>query len=110
MSTCPTCHGVIQPEWFFCPNCGKVLQEKSIHISLAKQLFIYFVSFFLAPFGLVWGLRYVRNKDWKVRSVGLISLFLTVLAIGITLYTFSTVMTSYTKMLDNLSTGKYSFE
>ena len=110
MNQCPTCHSPTQPEWYFCPQCGKVLQEKPIHITVGKQILMYLVSFFLAPLGLVWGIKYVRNKDRKVKVVGLVSIVLTVLALSITIYTFSSVMSSYTKMLNNLSTGKYSFE
>lgn len=68
------------------------------------------MSFFLAPFGLVWGVRYIRNKHRQVRFVGLMCIVLTIVALGITVYTFSSVMSSYTKLLNNLSIGRYSFE
>ena len=110
MNQCPTCHSPTQLEWFFCPQCGKVLQERPVRITVGKQILMYLVSFFLAPFGLVWGIRYVRNKDRKVKTVGLVCIILTVLALSITIGTFSVVMNSYTKMLNNLGTGKYSFE
>lgn len=107
---CPFCHSPIQPDWFFCPQCGKVLQEKPIHISVGKQILMYLVCFFLAPFGLVWGIKYIRNKDRKVKLVGLVCIILTVVAIGVTIGTYSVVMNKYTNMLNNLGTGKYSFE
>lgn len=110
MNQCPTCHSPTQPEWYFCAQCGKVLRDKPIHITVGRQIVLYLVSFFFSPFGLVWGIRYVRNKDRKVKVVGLVCIVLTVLALSITIYTFSSVMSSYTNMLNNLGTGKYSFE
>jgi uncharacterized membrane protein YsdA (DUF1294 family) len=77
---------------------------------VGKQILMYLVSFFFAPFGLVWGIKYVRSKDRKVKVVGVVCIILTVFALSITIYTFSSVMNSYTKMLNNLGTGKYSFE
>ena len=71
---------------------------------------MYLVSFFLAPFGLVWGIKYIRNKDRKVKIIGAICIILTVIAIGVTIGTYSVVMDKYTRMLNNLGTGKYSFE
>ena len=110
MNQCPTCKASTKPEWYFCPQCGKVLQEKPIHLTAGKQLLIYLVSFFLAPFGLVWGIKYVRNKDRKVKVVGIICIFLTIFALTITVGAYSVIMGKYTRMLNNLSTGKYSFE
>lgn len=110
MNQCPSCHVSTQSEWFFCPSCGKVLQEKPVHITVGKQILIYLVSFFLAPLGLVWGIRYVRNKDRKVKIVGVVCIVLTLVALTITIVAFSVAMDRYVRMLNNLSTGKFSFE
>ena len=45
------------------------------------QMWIYFVSFFLPPFGLGLTIKYLKAKDDKVRIVGFISLGLTIVAL-----------------------------
>lgn len=104
---CSNCRATIQAIWFFCPNCGKVLKEKPISVSIGKQILVYVVSFFFAPLGLMWGVKYVRNSNTKTKIIGLISIILTFLALGLTLYTFSSVMGRYSIMLNNLGNGRY---
>ena len=101
MNQCEKCKYQIQPEWYFCPNCGKVLKEKPISISIRKQILIYLVSFFLAPLGLGWGIKYIRYKDNKVRLVGLIAILLTIISLGLLILTFKNIMDQYPKLLNN---------
>ncbi|MBI4008974.1 zinc ribbon domain-containing protein [Candidatus Roizmanbacteria bacterium] len=98
---CPNCQFNIQPEWYFCPNCGKLLKEKPISISILKQITIYFISFFLAPFGLAWGFKYIRNPDRKVKLIGLVSILLTILSIGLLITIFKNFMDQYAQILNN---------
>lgn len=102
---CKYCNQTVEETWFFCPTCGKEIMSKPPDTSVAKQLLIYVVSFFLAPFGLAWGLRYIKSNDKKARIVGFISIVLTVLAIGMTFAALNSLMSYYTKMLDGLSRG-----
>ncbi|MFA6533261.1 MAG: hypothetical protein WCT22_04680, partial [Patescibacteria group bacterium] len=92
----------IQSDWFFCPNCSKELKEKVPEVSIAKQILIYFVSFFLAPLGLGWGLKYVRSTDNKVKTIGIISIALTVLSIVLISMVFKGFIDQYTKLLNNI--------
>ena len=105
--SCPTCHLAMQPTWYFCPNCGKQLVEPPLVISILKQVFIYLVSFFLSPLGLGWALKYIKHSDRKVRVVGIVSIFLTFLSIGITLWYMSMMMSSYSSLLDGMTHGRY---
>ena len=100
--TCSFCKFNIQNDWFFCPNCGKQLKEKEITITTSKQILIYFVSFFLAPLGLGWGLKYIRSKDNKIRTVGIISIVLTVLSIIMLIFATKSFIDQYIKLLNNL--------
>ena len=100
---CPICSFQLVPEWYFCPNCGKQLKEAPIVISIPKQILIYAVSFFLAPFGLSWGLKYIKYKDRHVKIVGIISLVLTFLSIIMMLFAFKYTMDQYSKTLNSLT-------
>ena len=99
---CPVCQFKIQSDWFFCPNCGKGLKEKPLVISIGKQIIIYLVSFFLTPLGLGWGLKYVRSTDKKVKTIGIISIVLTVLSIILISMVFKSFIDQYSKVLNNL--------
>ncbi|MFA6016774.1 MAG: zinc ribbon domain-containing protein [Patescibacteria group bacterium] len=99
---CPICHFKVQADWFFCPNCAKELKEKIPEISIPKQILIYLVSFFLAPLGLGWGLKYIRSKDSKTRNIGIISIVLTVVSIILMVIASKSFIDQYTKMLNNI--------
>ena len=102
VSFCSVCKFEIQNSWFFCPNCAKELKEKIPVISVSKQILIYFVSFFLTPLGLVWGLKYVRSTDQKTKTIGIISIVLTVLSIVLMLIASKNFIDQYSKILNNI--------
>lgn len=81
--------------------------EKIPVITVWKQIFIYLVSFFLAPLGLGWGFAYIRSKDLKVRIVGLIAITLTVISVVLLFYSFKSFADQYGKILNNLGGGLY---
>lgn len=103
---CPACNFEINPEWYFCPNCGKQLREAPITITIPKQILIYFVSFFLAPLGLGWGLKYIRHSDPRIRTIGIISIILTVFSIILMISSFKYFMDEYSKTLNGLMKGE----
>ena len=100
--SCAFCHFATQPDWYICPNCGKPFKEKAPDISVFKQVYIYGISFFLAPLGLVWGLNYIRANDKKARMVGLISIALTVLSIILIIVVFKKFIDQYANILNNI--------
>ncbi len=102
VNNCPNCSYQLMPEWFFCPNCGKVLKEKPITISLFKQVLIYLVSFFLAPLGMAWGLKYIRSKNVKTKIVGIICILLTVVSVSFMIYAYKNFMDQYMKTLNSI--------
>ena len=103
MNNCEKCKYQIQTDWYFCPNCGKILKEKPI--TIRKQIGIYLVSFFLAPLGLGWGFRYIRSKDKKIKLVGIISIVLTVISMVLLILAFKNLMDQYSTMLNNYGVG-----
>jgi len=99
--TCKLCSSECSSDWAFCPKCGKPLKDTPPNTSLGKQLLIYAVSFFLAPFGLVWGISYLRSKDKKARIVGIVAILLTILAIGSIIGSVSYLTSQYAKILND---------
>jgi len=101
-TSCNFCQFKTQSSWFFCPNCGKELKEKALVVSVSKQILIYCVSFFLAPLGLGWGIKYVRSKDKRIRSIGIISIALTILAIIFMIIASKSFIDQYVKTLNDI--------
>lgn len=83
---CPKCKSEIFEENYFCPNCGQVLRSKPADTGIPKQILIYLVSFFLAPFGLGYVFTYLKQPDKKTRRIGIAALVLTILAIVSTIF------------------------
>jgi len=69
---------------FFCYNCGKNLKEKPLSTALATQLMYYAGSVLLPPFGIIWGLRYLKQPDPVARRIGIINIALTVVSLIVT--------------------------
>lgn len=78
---CPKCKAEVSETAYFCSNCGRSLKSRPEDISILKQILVYFISFFLAPFGLGYAFKYLKQSDKKSKTIGTISLILTALAI-----------------------------
>lgn len=78
---CPACGVEVTETAYFCSNCGKSIRVKPGATDVWHQILIYLVSFFLAPFGLSYALKYLRQPDRKSKIIGLVSLILTIVAI-----------------------------
>lgn len=103
---CPGCLTDNPADSNFCLKCGFQIKEIPLSTSLFKQLGVYFVSFFLPPFGLIPALKYLRQNDPKLKNIGLIAIFLTFLSIVITIYLgislFSSINTEVNRNLQNI--------
>lgn len=88
-TVCPLCRAPIAGTDNFCPKCGSKLKEAPIIISTKKQIFVYLFSFFLAPLGLGYAYKYLKQSDPKIRKIGIIVVVLTVLAVAIMIWTTS---------------------
>ena len=89
-TTCPTCHVSISAAENFCSQCGAKLKESPLSISAARQTFIYLISFFLAPLGLGYAFKYLKQSNPEARRVGIIVIILTILAIALMIWTTKT--------------------
>lgn len=83
---CPICKFGIIDGYIFCPHCGAKLKDVQFEISIGKQIGIYLLSFFLPPLGLFPGIRLLKNPDDKAKHVGLVAIFLTILATILTIW------------------------
>ncbi len=80
---CPACGMQIDLMFHYCPQCGKSLRELLLGISIIKQMYIYFVSILVPPFGLIYTFRYIRYPLMQVKIVGIVALVLTLVSLGI---------------------------
>jgi hypothetical protein len=97
---CSQCHQPVQPEWYYCPNCGKKLTEPPLPTDLLAQILLYAFSIILPVILYLairyWqGIRYVRSKDPKAQSIGWIAIALIILSTIITGY-YTTVWINQT--------------
>ena len=80
-TVCPACHVAVRPMDYFCFNCGKNLHAAPPGTAPADQIKLYLGSVFLAPMGIVWGLRYLREENRKSKIVGIVAMTLSVVTI-----------------------------
>lgn len=87
---CPFCHVTVRPMDYFCSNCGKNLHPAPLGITLYDQVKLYLGSVFLAPMGIIWGMRHLREKEDKSKIVGVIAMLLSVITLIVAIqYTIS---------------------
>lgn len=78
---CPVCHIDVKPTDYFCFNCGGNLKPKPPSTSLSKQLVLYVESILLPPYGIIIGIRYIRQNEIKSKLVGLTAIILTIISL-----------------------------
>jgi hypothetical protein len=84
-TVCPHCKAPAPSSANYCSNCGTRLVIPST--SFSKQIIIYLVSFFLAPFGLFYAWKYLKQKDRKSKIIGITAIVLTVISAAIAVWT-----------------------
>ncbi len=94
-ASCPQCHQPSQPDWYFCPHCGKDLRAKPRSTTVLAQLGIYALSLFLPPLGLWPGIKYLREDDPLAQRVGMIAIGLTVVSTIVTIWISYAFVQSY---------------
>jgi uncharacterized membrane protein YvbJ len=106
MEYCPYCGTKIVAEGYFCQNCGKKLKEISPSGSVTKQIKIYLISFFIPPLGLFKGYPYLKQKNPKLRIIGIVAVMLTIASIVIVIWLAVQTVNSVNqgmKSLENLN-------
>lgn len=83
-TTCKFCGFPVSTNFYFCPNCGKKLNEPPI--TTAKEIGVYLLSVFLPPLGLWPGIKYLLQKNEKAKRIGAIAIILTIISAVITIW------------------------
>lgn len=103
---CPMCHVAVRPTDYFCYNCGKNLHPKPLPTDLTTQALYYLGSIVLPPMGFIWGFKYLRDKDPKSKTVGLVLFLITVVElVFITVFSIkavSSINQQVNKQLENI--------
>ncbi len=102
-TACSSCGTTVPAGAYFCPRCGFNIRVTPINTSTNKQIIIYLVSFFLAPFGLGYTVKYIRQSDPKARMIGVASLVLTIFSIALMLWLGVASINQYNELLRALN-------
>lgn len=97
---CRYCGGAIQPEYYFCPNCGKKLRYKPESLGIGRQMYIYIVSALLPPTGLFWGIKYFLQDDQKTKMVGAAAIVVTLVSLFVNVWFASYILGSLTQSVN----------
>lgn len=100
---CPTCGNILAPNDLFCPKCGTKVVRSMQPIGIGRQIWIYFVSLALPPFGLIWTWKYLRSDNSQVKRVGITAAILTVIAIVLTVWVTVGFLQSMQSQLNSYS-------
>lgn len=93
-AVCPFCHVAARQTDYFCANCGKNLHPVPLGTMVMDQVKLYLGSVFLAPMGIIWGIRYLREKEDKSKIVGLVAMLLSIFTLIVAIqYTVNFVNT-----------------
>jgi RNA polymerase subunit RPABC4/transcription elongation factor Spt4 len=84
-AVCATCHQLLLPEYYFCPNCGKQVHEAPLKTDVLTQTWIYIFSIILPMmcflFVTRWpGMKYVKSQDEKAKQIGQVAWFLIIVS------------------------------
>lgn len=88
-AVCPKCKTPIFQISFYCYHCGNKVKEVPVSTNVGRQIWIYFISFFFPPFGLVPGIKYLRQENSQAQKIGFVAILLTILSVIITVVVMS---------------------
>lgn len=96
---CPSCNTAVFDTSYFCQNCGKKIRERPLSTSVARQIVIYLVSFFIPPYGLVYGVKYLRQEKESAKAVGVVAVILTLISIMISMIFVISLINTMNRLL-----------
>jgi TRAP-type C4-dicarboxylate transport system permease small subunit len=71
--------------------------------SVSRQLIIYLISFFLAPFGLWFAWKYLKQDDRKSKKIGVAAIALTIISVALAIWTMAGLFSSVSQLLKSFS-------
>ncbi len=107
---CPACHQPVKPEFYFCPNCGKNLQEPPLSVSVGAQTGLYFMSIITPPMcfltiGAWHGMQYLKSADLRAKQIGIIAVVLMVVSTVVTVWLVYAFTVQLMSLVSSLSGG-----
>jgi hypothetical protein len=99
---CSFCHAPMMSSANFCSNCGKALRAIPPATSVARQIIVYLISFFLAPFGFWYAWKYLKQDDPISKRIGAVAIALTIVAIALAIWTTAGLFHSVNQYLNSL--------
>jgi hypothetical protein len=89
---CPKCYQPVTPTDYFCPKCGSKLRATPLSTSTGTLVLLAIKTLLLPPFGILWGIRYLRQSDDRSKLVGWVVIIVTILeTIWMTFYTINLI-------------------
>jgi hypothetical protein len=70
--------------------------------SVSKQIIVYLISLFLAPLGLWYAWKYLKQDDRKSKIIGAVVIALTILSLAVTIWTAVGLFNSTSRYFDSL--------
>ena len=62
-----------------CPNCGFAIQPPPLSTSTSTLVTLYLKTILLPPFGIIWGIKYLKQSDDKSKIVGALAIVTTII-------------------------------
>jgi hypothetical protein len=94
ITSCPTCHQPVDPQDYFCRNCGANLKPKPLSMTFMQIVSLFIGSLVLPPMGIIWGYRYLKENDSKAKIFGLFLIVITIiLIVVIVIYSINLINT-----------------
>jgi hypothetical protein len=67
--------------------------------SVSRQIIVYLISFFLAPLGLWYAWKYLKQEDQTSKIIGAVAIVLTLVAVALTIWTTAGLFASLSPYL-----------
>jgi TRAP-type C4-dicarboxylate transport system permease small subunit len=67
--------------------------------SVSRQIIVYLISFFLAPLGLWYAWKYLKQDDQTSKTIGAVAIILTLVAVALTIWTTAGLFASLSPYL-----------
>lgn len=100
-AACSFCHQPIKTTDYFCANCGKNLKPAPPSTSWSSQIALYLESLLLPPYGIILGVRYLRQKDTKSKTVGIICIVITIVIVYLAILFTNNFINSFNQQFNS---------
>ena len=83
---CKHCSLPVTNEDYFCPHCGKKLNDKPVSTGAWSIVWLFVLSVLLPPLGIGLTMRYIKADEESTRMIGWISLIVTVVSLIVAIW------------------------